>query len=106
MKSIRLALAGSAMIALFLVSYLALSAEPKDVPPGIAPENWVAIGDELGLVLVADSSLVEVPDGFKDLSGQRRSDRPLLRISGATGYLMVKRNGRWSHVEIVRPKAQ
>jgi hypothetical protein len=109
--------------ALLSLSYVALPADPPDRPAGVAAQDWVAVSDRLGIVLV-ESSAPAVPP--RDIPLVGRDGRIVERSSPAvapaggpalaipsgqalflkppvSGYFMVKGASGWTRLVVIEP---
>jgi hypothetical protein len=63
----------------------ARSINAPNVPPGIAAQNWISMGDQAGFVVTSAAN---------DLQNGLRSEQNVLK-----GYFMLQHKGRWLRVE-------
>jgi hypothetical protein len=109
------------IVALLLsLSYVTLSAAPPDRPAGVKAENWVAVNDRLGVVLVESSGPMVAPqaipmvgpDGQLVERGPMVSAGPSLAAPAGQvlllkppvgGYFMVKGAGGWTRLVVFEP---
>jgi hypothetical protein len=66
-----------------------------DRPPGVADSDWIAINENLGIVLVPEASAAKLR--------VRVSPQALLLAPPANGYFMIRKGGQWSRLVIVEP---
>jgi len=88
----RLAIASSAIVVLAL-SYAVISAEAPNRPAGVAANEWVAVSDSLGIVLVKES----------DRQARAMSPGALLLKPPVGGYFMVKGASGWTRLILSEP---
>jgi hypothetical protein len=87
----RLAYASLAAL-LLLSSFASFSADPPDRPTGVKAEEWVAVSDRLGIVLVPQTGgYVAVPP------------TALLLEPPVGGYFMVKGAFGWARLVVIEP---
>lgn len=115
----RLAYAPIAALLLSL-SYVSLSADPPDRPAGVAAENWVAVSDRLGIVLVEPTGLSGLGDRLEmvlvDPGGRTsrlpRDPGPIVQLAPSQalllkppvgGYFMVKGANGWTRLVVFEP---
>jgi hypothetical protein len=76
-----------------LAVHFSLGAVGTDRPAGVAAQNWIAISDKLGfVVLPPDTYPVVTPD-----------KQPLLLTPTASGYFMARSSLGWQRLVIVEP---
>jgi hypothetical protein len=76
-----------------LTVHFAIGATGADRPPGVAAENWIAINNKLGFVVIPTGSYPAVtPDR-----------QQLLLTPAATGYFMARSSLGWQRLVIVEP---
>ena len=92
-----------ALAALALALVVAMVAIPHAVgqraaarPPGVAANSWVAINEDLGIVLVSP-----VPPDAKPQV--RINPQTLLLAPPSNGYFMVRRADHWTRLVVVEP---
>lgn len=105
------AAAGTSVVAIALFSVLssvpAASPEPGgDRPSYVSADHWFPIGDNVGVVLIDGETLVSAPPSAIDLRGPRAEGRSLTMISPATGYLVVRKDGRWMRLHLAGAGAE
>jgi hypothetical protein len=89
MKTIAAALLISASL---LTIHFALGEGRTDRPAGVAAQDWIAINDKLGFVVIPPGAGVGTPDR-----------QPLLLTPAATGYFMARTDHGWQRLVIVEP---
>jgi hypothetical protein len=100
---------GATAVAAAAVSFLAISASSPDRPTGVAPRDWVAVTDSLGIVLVSSDVTPRTapisPDGKSSLAppGVPLSASALLLKPPVGGYFMVKGAGGWTRLVVMEP---
>jgi len=73
----------------------ALGNDARSRPDGVSAEEWVAISDNLGLVVVSQYP----PKGTGVIA-----DRTLLLVTPPiNGYFMVRRGGKWQRLVVLEP---
>lgn len=81
------------LVAILAIATWAKAQAPGDRPLGVNADNWIALSDTVGMVLVdvsVDPARKALPPGVPiELSGLPRS----------TGVLVVKVHGFWTRVE-------
>jgi hypothetical protein len=90
-------LAALSVIALIVLAIPhAIGQRSADRPPGVDASNWVAINDNLGVVLVP-------PPGSE--SGPRLgvSRQALLLAVPSNGYFMIRTGTHWRRLVVVEP---
>lgn len=90
MKTLVAFLAGIVLAGLLPFAH---SARAADRPEGVGANNWVAISDSLGLVLVENTAK----------EGIIVSPAPRLLAPSASGYFMVKQGRKWQRLVVVEP---
>jgi hypothetical protein len=76
-----------------LAVHFALGAVSAERPAGVAAQNWIAISDKLGFVVMPpDTYPVVTPD-----------KQPLLLTPAASGYFMARSSLGWQRLVIVEP---
>ncbi len=105
---------------LLSLSYVTLSAAPPDRPAGVTAENWVAVSDRLGIVLVESGGPMVAPqaipivgpDGKLEERGPVVSVGPGIAVTSGQvlllkppvgGYFMVKGAGGWTRLVVIEP---
>jgi hypothetical protein len=101
---------------LLSLSYVALSADPGNRPAGVAAENWVAVSDRLGIVLVGSGDAAKsaerlVPVEVRGTPGNAprgqavtvQSSQALLLKPPSGGYFMVKGASGWTRLVVIEP---
>lgn len=83
------------------VSMVCAAAEPPARPAGVTAENWIAVSDRLGIVLVAAEA--NVPVVPRDSRTGAQSVGPLLLKPPVGGYFMVKGADGWKRLVVVDP---
>jgi hypothetical protein len=73
--------------------HFALGAAGTDRPAGVAAQNWIAISDKLGFVVIP-------PDTFPAATPDKQ---PLLLTPAASGYFMARSSLGWQRLVIVEP---
>jgi hypothetical protein len=73
--------------------HYAVSASEPDRPKGVAAQNWIAINDKLGFVVVS-------PDTYPAVTPDQQ---PLLLTPAASGYFMARSVIGWQRLKIVAP---
>ena len=90
MKTIAVALL---ILASVLAIHFALGASSTDRPAGVAAQDWIAVSDKLGFVVIPpDARVVVTPD-----------KQPLLFAPAVTGYFMARNAHGWQRLVIVEP---
>jgi hypothetical protein len=69
----------------------ALGADAPDRPPGVAAQDWVPMGERVGLVIVRSGTT-----GPADRTG-------LFLQPPVQGYFMVKGRDTWSRLVVIEP---
>jgi hypothetical protein len=90
----RMLVIGIAMAVVSLAGAAVVSGQmAPNRPPGVAANQWIAVSDRLGFVV-----LPPVPMGFGS------SDPDVLQVKPPVeGYFMVKNNTGWSRIAIAEP---
>ena len=93
---------GAVLITMWLsVAGVAVAGEAPSRPPGVAAENWVAVSDRLGIVLVEPIAPTDrVPRGPMPAPP---ADNVLLLKPPMGGYFMVKLGSSWTRLVIIEP---
>jgi hypothetical protein len=73
--------------------HFAAGASESDRPAGVAAQNWIAINDKVGFVVVSpDTYPARTPD-----------QQALLLTPAASGYFMARSAIGWQRLKIVEP---
>jgi hypothetical protein len=81
------------ILASILAVHFALGAVSAERPAGVAAQNWIAISDKLGFVVMPPETYpVVTPD-----------KQPLLLAPAASGYFMARSSLGWQRLVIVEP---
>jgi hypothetical protein len=85
------------LVAIVVMTTWAKAQAPGDRPLGVDEDNWVAISDTVGIVLVDVS--------YTAARAALPSDVPraLSNLPRSTGVLVVKVNGVWTRAELAEP---
>jgi hypothetical protein len=73
--------------------HLAVGGSEPDRPVGVAVQNWIAINDKLGFVVVS-------PETYPAVTADQQ---PLLLAPAASGYFMARGAVGWQRLKIVEP---
>jgi hypothetical protein len=84
------------LVAILAITTWARAQSPGDRPLGVDEDNWVAISDTVGIVIV-DVSYTARTALPSDLP------RALSNLPRSTGVLMVKVDELWTRVELAEP---
>ncbi len=92
---------GAVLAMLWLSASVSVAGEAPSRPPGVTAENWVAVSDRLGIVLVQPIAPTDrAPRGPVP---NQPGDNPLLLKPPMGGYFMVKVGSSWTRLVIVEP---
>lgn len=88
---------------IFLLAFAgaqAFATEPSDRPIGIEPDNWIAVTEKLGFVVVIDDATSPPIQGTVSsqlLLNKVAPDAP------ATGFFMIKTADGWRRIIVMTP---
>jgi len=88
-------LAALATTVLTLAAVTSRSANAPDRPPGIAPQQWIAINERVGFIIV--------PDNIQALGPSAVAAQLLLLTPSVAGYFVVKGPQGWIRMVVVEP---
>ena len=85
-----------ALVTILAINTWARAQAPGDRPLGVDEDNWVAISDTVGIVIVdvGYATRTGLPSGLP---------RALSNFPRSTGVLMVKVNELWTRAELAEP---
>ena len=91
--------AGALVLAAFISTPLVRGADDEDRPPGVAPEAWIRLNNEIGIVISPPD-----PASFAPAVDKQGRPRAMLLGRPVQGYFMVKvAPSFWARVAIVEP---
>ena len=91
----RLATFSLLLLAAVAIPY-ATGQRAEDRPPGISANSWIAVSENLGVVLAPLEGADKRPMGRSDAQA-------LLLAPPANGYFMVRTANRWTRLVVVEP---
>jgi hypothetical protein len=97
----------SVVTLLLIVSLSTFPADPPNRPMGVAAEDWVPVGDRLGIVLVPPPAALDDPAaGSQPVIISIPKTALLLPLKPPVGgYFMVRGNKGWVRLVVVEPEA-
>jgi hypothetical protein len=66
-----------------------------DRPPGISPDGWIRLDENLGIVVHAPATATATATATPTATPSRAAEPP-----AATGYFMVKHGGLWLRLNL------
>lgn len=84
------------MVGALILVALSEAQSPSDLPPGVSQENWIALSDSAGIVVVE----LAFPRGLIFDS----SPGGTLPLPTTMGVLLVKHGDLWTKVDLVPPE--